>query len=316
MEAADRSMNELADELDGMIANYTAFATKADVARETALQNEIDYESRRWHRNRPWRLAWPVWRRHPATTFAWSNCSQPYSDVESPQQCELLLDLGDSLCQHYRDSHASPEYERGLDFLKASLALCENGDVSDAPLLRRRDSLHGWGLGPHCLVLEVVEGEAHQAMEKYRHAHEVQPENPYHLAQMLGYNRFFANGGNLPSAMRGTIRRAITRCREHAIAGTELPFAFFTAGRLCLLVDDENEALGYYARGIRHCLAGDYCMPPHVLEHEIAWLVRMHSREEMPRPSRHVIDLLKVGRTIESQTMAAKRGCAGHRCPC
>ena len=86
-----------------------------------------------------------------------------------------------------------------------------------------------------------------------------------------------------------------------------MPFAFFTAGRLCLLVDDENEALGYYARGIRHCLAGDYCMPPHVLEHEIAWLVRMHSREEMPRPSRHVIDLLKVGRTIESQTMAAKR---------
>ena len=107
--------------------------------------------------------------------------------------------------------------------------------------------------------------------------------------------------------MRGTIRRAIKTCREHALAGTELPYAFFTAGRLCLLVDDENEALGFYARGIRHCLVGEYCMPRHVLEHEVDWLMRMHARERIPPPSQHVIGLLKLGRAVESHTAPAKR---------
>ena len=194
MEAADRSMNELADELDGMIANYTAFATKADVARETALQNLI-YDNEPSSAQKPaLAIGLACLAKASGDYLRVVELLQPYSDVESPQQCELLLDLGDSLCRHYRDSHASPEYERGLDFLKASLALCENGDVSYVPLLRRRDSLHGRVLGHIAWALEVVEGEAHQAMEKYRHGTKCNLKTP------TTSHKCSATTGSLPTA--------------------------------------------------------------------------------------------------------------------
>lgn len=312
MEEADRTMNQLADELDGMIANYSAFARKEDVDRETELQKLIfDNE--------------PSPAKKPALALRLARLAMasgdyprvvdllhPYRNVKGPRQCELLLDLGDSLCRQYRGSPASPEYEQGLEFLKASLALFDSGDVHYAPLLRQRESLHARALGRLAWALELVDGEAHQAMEKYRLAHEAQPDHPYHLAQMLGFDKYFS-GGNVTGAMRGTVRRAIKTCREHAIAGMELPFAFFTAGRLCLLVDDENEALAFYARGIRHCLAGEYCMPRHVLEHEVDWLMRMHAREKIPPPSRHAIELLKLARAVHSRAAPAEDAATGAR---
>ena len=178
MEAADRTMNQLADELDGMIANYTAFATKKDVARETELQKLIfDNE--------------PLPEQKPALAMGLARLAMasgdyprvvdlllPYRHVKGPRQCELLLDLGDCLCRQYRGSPASPEYNQGLEFLKASLALCECGDVPYAPLLRRRDSLHARALGRIAWALEVVEGEAHQAIENYRQAHRCATRKP------------------------------------------------------------------------------------------------------------------------------------------
>jgi len=41
MEEGDRNFNVLADDLDGLIANYTAFASKKDVQKEIGIQQLI-----------------------------------------------------------------------------------------------------------------------------------------------------------------------------------------------------------------------------------------------------------------------------------
>ena len=141
--------------------------------------------------------------------------------------------------------------------------------------------------------------------EKYRQAHECEPANPYYLAQMLGFEMYAGHSDSSPDIVRVAIRKAIDTCRRHACSGIEMPYACFTAGRLSLLIKDEKadyDALGYYARGLRHFLAGTHCMPGDVLATEIEWLMRLHFGKRIPAPSQRAIDLLRLGQDVASQT--------------
>jgi hypothetical protein len=94
--------------------------------------------------------------------------------------------------------------------------------------------------------------------------------------------------------MATTIREAIRTCRAHAAAGIELPYAYFTAGRLSLLLEQGYEALGYYSLGLRHSLAGLCCVPAGVLAEEAHWVRCIHSGEKPPPEAQRVIDLLAL----------------------
>ena len=98
-----------------------------------------------------------------------------------------------------------------------------------------------------------------------------------------------------PRAWRPPSERLSGRCREHAAAGIELPYAYFTAGRLSLLLQQGYEALGYYALGIRYCLAGEYCVPADALDEEAHWIHGLHFGVKAPPESQRVLDLLRVG---------------------
>jgi len=76
---------------------------------------------------------------------------------------------------------------------------------------------------------EPLDAEAYQARECYRKAVELESNNPYYLADMLGFELKFAAGADLVAGVRASIKSALIICREHAITGTELPAAFFTA---------------------------------------------------------------------------------------
>jgi ppGpp synthetase/RelA/SpoT-type nucleotidyltranferase len=306
MEAGDRNFNELAEELDEMIANYTAFAGKEDVANEIGIQRLI-LENEPQPENKP-ALAMGLARLFSASGDYAEVVTllDPYCDLEDPLRCELLLELGDSLCRLHRGSPHSPEYGRGLNFLKEALALCESREAPLAPDLRKREGLHARALVRLAWALEVVSGEEYLAREKYHQAHERQPANPYYLAQMLGYEMFVSRTDDLPDSMRATILAAIETCRQHALAGTELPYAYFTAGRLSLLIKADYESLAYYARGARHFLAGVHYMPQDVLTSEVEWLARLYRGKRCPRQFQQVIDLLKVGREISTGALTTK----------
>jgi len=296
MEEGDRNFNVLADDLDGLIANYTAIASKANVEKEIGIQqlileNEIKAEKK------------PALALKLARLVAASgdhqrvvNILTPYAEVCDANRCELLLELGYNLCCVHREKPSSAEYLQGKRFLEESARLCACAELAFVPHLRKRESLHARALARLGWALAAIPGEEHEARKCFRLAHEHEAANPYYLSAMLGFELRFGSQGGLPASMATTIREALRTCLAHAAGGIELPYAFFTAGRLSLLLEQWDEALGYYARGICHCLTGVYCVPADVLGGQADWIRGIHYGVKSPPESQRVIDLLALGR--------------------
>ena len=133
MEEGDRNFNRLAEDLDGLIANYTAFATTEDVRKEIAIQqlirgNEVKDEKK------------PGLALKLALLVAATGDHQqvvdlltPYADATDANRCELLLELGHSLCRLHREKPASAEYLRGKRYLEQSVRLCACDDLAFVP---------------------------------------------------------------------------------------------------------------------------------------------------------------------------------------
>ena len=300
MEEGDRTFNQMANDLDGLIANYTASASKDDVKKEIdvlelILNNEPKPEKKPGLAMKLARLV--ATSGDDARVVA---ILDPHAGIQDANRCELLLDLGYSLCRLHRGVSASLEYARGRGLLEEALSLCDRKDVPFAPHLRRHESLFARALTRLAWALEVIPGQERQAREYYHLAHEHEPANPYYLANMLGYEMLLARGGDLPATMRATLREAIKACLGHAAAEIELPSAYFTAGRLNILLGEADAALGCYARGISHCRAGSHCAPANALDEEIDWLRRLHCGRVVPPECRRAVDLLELGQKFRT----------------
>jgi ppGpp synthetase/RelA/SpoT-type nucleotidyltranferase len=297
MEEGDRNFNVLADDLDGLIANYSAFATRDEVGKEIEIQGLI-LENERDDRKKPG-LALKLARLLAATgnDAGVVELLSPFAELRGAERCELLLELGHSLCRLHRESPATTEYLRGKRYLEECAGAFSGAEVAFVPHLRRQESLHARALSRLGRAVATIPGEEAEARACFRLAHEREPGNPYYLAAMLGFEMHFGHQGALPASMATTIREALRACREHAAAGIELPYAYFTAGRLSLLLEQGYDALGCYARGIRHCLAGTHCVPGDALEEEAAWIRGIHYGSKAPPECQRVLDLLALGRT-------------------
>ena len=298
MEEGDRNYNGMASELDGMIANYTTFAAKDDVLKEIEIQKVI-LENEQDDRKRP-ALALKLGRLLAACgDFAMVvKVLNPHQRIRDANRCELLQDLGYALCKVHRKRPACKEYQHGWEMLKQVVDQCGKDDWSYVPHLRKRESLYARALARLAWALEPIQRERHQAREYYQKAHEHEPRNPYYLADMLGFEVYCSRDHNLSCAMRTTLREAIKVCHSHAEAGIELSRAYFAAGRLCLLLDRPMDALGYYARGIRHCLAGTHCTPSDAMACETDWVEKLHIGDEPPDGHRWVLELLALAEQI------------------
>ena len=301
MEEGDRNFNVLADNLDGLIANYTAFATREDVRKEIGIQqlildNEIKAEKKPALALKLARLVGASGDHRRVVELL-----AAYADVHDANRCELLLELGHSLCSIHRERPTCAEYLQGRSYLEESARLCACVESAFVPHLRKRESLHARALARLGWATAVIPGEEHEARTCFRLAHEHEPANPYYLAAMLGFELHFGNQSGLPASMATTIREAIRTCLAHAAAGIELPYAFFTAGRLSLLLEKWDEALGYYARGIGHCLAGVHCVPVDILSEQESWIRGIHFGVKLPPEAQRVVDLLALGRAAGSE---------------
>ena len=294
MEEGDRNFNRMADDLDGLIANYTATATRADVEKEIAVQELILANEKSDGKKPGLALKLAGLYRASGDYARVVETLTPHAGIMDANRCELLLELGFALCQSHRTSPASAEYSQGVRHLEQAADLCTCEQVSYVPHLRKRESLHARALARLGWALEPVHGEAHRARESYRLAHEHEPDNPYYLAGMLGFETHLTHQAGLPAVMRTTIKEAIRTCRQHAAEGIELPYAFFAGGRLSLLQDEPYEALGFYSLGIRHCVAGTHCVPASALANEIDWIERLYYGVPVPDGPRNAIDLLTM----------------------
>jgi ppGpp synthetase/RelA/SpoT-type nucleotidyltranferase len=310
MEEGDRNLNAMAEELDGMTANYTAYAKREDVEKELATQrlilaNEPKEEKKPGLALKLARLLAACGDYAGVITLL-----QDYEDVCDANRCELLQDLGYALCRLNRAAPKSGEYEHGRRLLEESVALCDCVERRYVPHLRRAESLHARALSRLGWVFEVIQGQTVMARKYSRQAHEHEPENPYYLCDMLGYEVSVTHHVDLLKTMRATIRKAIEACCGHAAAGIEMPRACFTAGRLSLLLRDGYAAFGYYARGVQHCLAGKHCVPADALGDETAWITRLHEGEEPLPEQEWILHLLSLAETVpgdDAESAPSKR---------
>lgn len=299
MEDGDRSFNRLAIEIDSMAANYTTYASKESVEQEIAVQelilaNEKDLAARI-------RIALQLARlTGPCGSYARVvEILSPLAGIQGPARPAILLELGHASCQVHRSRPQSLEYRRGQHKLEEVITLCTSTNLTSVPNLRQQNSLHVRALARLAWSWEAVPHSEGTSLKFYREALERQPANPYHLANQLGFEIFCHPNPGMIDSMRTAIRQGIVTCREHAIAGAELPYALFTAGRLSFLLGETTVAVGLYARGLRHFFDGQSCVSEGVLEDEIDWVRRIHrGAVELPEDHDWIERLIKLGRSF------------------
>ncbi|MDD1762949.1 MAG: hypothetical protein LUQ59_12025, partial [Methanothrix sp.] len=246
----------------------------------------------------------------------------PLLDDSGTLRCELQLELGHSLCRLHRSSPASAEFRRGQDLLREVATHCTETDFTAVPDLRKRRSIHARALSRLALSWESVRHREAEAVRTYGEALNLEPDNPYHLASLVGYSLHLNKAAPLDS-LQPSLERALDTCREQAKAGTELPFAFFTAGRLALLLGRvkstlgrdpdaqhwNNQALGWYALGLRHQAVGDSCFTDEVIDDELNWIRQTYSGDPIP-PQGHLLveRLIELSRSFASSPAPAGTG--------
>ncbi len=293
MEEGDRDFDELANAIDGMLANFNAYAPRDEVTRELQVQELI------------LATAEPKKKPHVALQIARLAAAQglygrvvdelkSYADTPSPLGCAIRLELGYALCKQARPAPESDTYREGQRHLQRVVEHCRQETAYTATDMRRRKSTLAKALARLAWTHEALDEDAALARDCYREALELEPGNPYYLADVIGHEISNSRRKDFVGAMAAGVRHAIATCREHIRNGTEMPYAAFTAGRLHLLLDEPDQALGDYARGIRHVLDCSTCVPDDILTIEEKWLFLVTKPDPLVGGYRWARDLLRL----------------------
>jgi len=283
MEEGDRAFNQLASEIDGMMANYASYAKKSDVEREIDIQKRIlDNE--------------PNEANKPAVALQlaklYSGCGN-YSGIidelkkiikkAGALRTAALVELGYAMCKKNRRKPDSKAYKDGQNYLKEVIKYFESNEIPAIPNPQKDKSLHARAVTRLAWSYEIYPECAHDARENYQKALILEPGNPYYIADVLGFEIVCAGSRNFIPSMSSMLSAAINNCNEHIQNGTELPYAFFTSGRLKLLLHDKaklQDAFNDYACGIRYVISGENCVPVDVLDTELEWINRVVGIDE------------------------------------
>lgn len=304
MEDGDRTFNMLAREIDGMLANYQAYASQTHVTQEAERQKQILAnidESRRPRAALQLARLISAQGRYGETI----DVLQKYAGETGALRPEILLDLGYAVCRQHRSEPSGPDYQRGLAWLEESVALLDAADTSVPLNMRKHNSLLARALARKAWALTSIPRRAHEARACYQAALEREPGNPYHLTEVIGHEIECQRQPGIVNAMRASMRAALDTCREHMENGTEIPYACFAAGRLLLLLGDNFAALNNYARGIAYCLADDFCCDPDVLDAEEGWILRVVGSEAPGDGFDWALRLFSLARRVENRQSGA-----------
>ena len=305
MEDGDRAFNRLAGDIDGMLANFNAYASNEEVDRELNVQNLI--LERAEDPKKP-EIALNI-ARLSAARGDYGRVIEvlaPHVRAGASMGDPIRMELGHALCQFHRAAPGHADYRKGQRYLNDVVDHCRKQTMETVPDLRRNVSALARALAWLAWSYSAVDEDAHKARACHREALELEPDNPYYLAEVLGHEIASLGRRDFIGAMASGIRRAIATCRDHIRNGTEMPFAAFTAGRLHLLLGENNPALGYYARGIRHVLSCGACVPPSVFAAEEKWLVLAAKPEALSGGYRWAVDLLRMAASLHGAAPPSK----------
>ncbi len=305
MEDGDRSFDRLAEDIDGMLANYSAFAAPGDVRKEIEAQRLILANAPA--RKRPG-IALSLARLLAATgDYAGVVAElEPHAGAAGSVQDEIALELGHARCRRHASAPRSDDFRKGQADLQGVVDRLAKPTRSHVPNLRRQRSLRAHALARLAWSHSLQPGGAPTARSLYQAALALEPVNPYFLAEVVGHEIHWQGGPDRAAVLAPQIRAAIGVCHEHLSNGTEMPYACFTAGRLSLLLGESHDALCLYARGIRHFLSGASATPADVLEAEEQWLLLVCGARQPEEGYRWCLDLLALARRAGSAATAAE----------
>ncbi len=268
-----REMNRLAATLEETDASFARFMERLDIyavnhgaympakereseikTLELILRKEREEEQKPRHALRiaGIRKACEDWK-------AVADILAPYASEKEPV---LLRELGYALCRANRTKPDGKEYGTGLGHLEQAA----HSNPADA---ETHASL-AWALRHR-----TGSSEAREHLAK---AYELNPANPYYLNAYLESELLSHDTLDSIPLMRPTMRNAVETCRTHIEAKIEIPCAYFTAGRLSLLLNMPLQSLDFYMNGLRICLSEQGTAQTELLEEELVFLQSLVAR--------------------------------------
>lgn len=267
LEEAEASFTDLVEAIDAYACDYGGYMDKDRMRDEmvtlaTILENEPEAKRKASLALRIAAIAKAAgdWTRIVAAL-------QPYSESDTPA---VLRELGNAKCRLYRDKPKSVHFRSGRNLLEKAAQL-DPQDTQAFTLLAE--------------AFSYQPGHEEVARRCYRRAFELAPDNPYHLAAFLESETSVLRSGAAIAASIPALRVAVGVCRSHVEVGIALPKAYFTMGKLQLLLGESHPSLFAYCKAIAFCVAEKSGVPEEVLDAELEALRRLeYAKDSLPGP--------------------------------
>jgi len=227
LEDADNAFERIQNGLKTYASSYKGYMSEEKIKEEIDLLSFIlKYEPTNTElASRIGQLA--------VTIGDWKKAIDILSNYIDSEQHAILKTLGIAMCKKHCDTPQSHLFKIGQKYLKTAIEM----NKSDADAVA---SLAGTWKGL----------DDNKASALYRLAFEVDPCDPYPLVNYLSYQIYQQRDASIASIMAPFINDSIKRCCEQTEVGVNIPWAFYSMGKLYLLLKKPYESLGAYAKAI------------------------------------------------------------------
>lgn len=268
LENADKIFSRVASSLDLYSRHYEAFIPAGKLKEkqnklETIFQNEPDPV------NKP-AIALRLCRIYREQN-EWQKIIRLLSTLSTKKddlELRILTELGNAYCRINFDDPASAEFGEGTALLSEAgkpatdCAGIQPGDPDIDKL--RADALY--------LLAKALSRRAEndqQVRDLFCQACRLDESNPYFLTAYLEYEILVSGRREHIHFMEPMLKEAIRRSKSHIAMGLEISNAYFTIGKLELILDHTSECLSAYAKALHLCTAGRCEVISAVLEQEL-----------------------------------------------
>jgi ppGpp synthetase/RelA/SpoT-type nucleotidyltranferase len=236
MESADEAFGRLAANLEALNSKHVGYVPPLSLNQQPdILQQEIEiFQLVRKYAPADERLAQLV-ARLLANRQEWPRIIDLLQSFPGVPDAGLLTCLGHALCQQYAASRKSAEYLRGRRLLEQATKL-EPGNVE--AYIRLAESWIG--------------ERPKRALDYYAQAFAADPADPEALCGYVRYKIAAEQNLSFLALLRPAIRAAFDKCRAHAEAGINVPWALYRMAELGVLLGPDHElaSLNAYLQAI------------------------------------------------------------------
>lgn len=305
LEDADGAFGRFIHGLDAYTGNYAAYMSKDKMLEEMEILRLI-------MRNKPEEKSKPEDDDNPGIALRIAKIAKasgdyetvvkelkPYAKTPGLFENEITMELGYGLCRKYENNSKSTQFREGQSRLEEVTERVAEVARGTGPGSRQAKKLSATAFSYLAWTYSIT-GPENKARDKYHQAMAHEPSDPYHLASLLEYEVYCTHNRDFLAAMKPALLEAISACRAHADMGIELPRAFFTMGKLYLLMEEPYESLTNYVKGVQLCLTENACVSDDVFDTEMEFLQRINTAREMPQEHEWVKECLLLGKSVKT----------------